>query len=239
MWTLPAPCILLRWHGAGLEAGKRLRLLCNQDGEQDGNRPLSSWGKRQQLGRTGEGPRQGRERLGPASTLRLRRLVRGRRGARPRTHAPLLLTIVPRMILCAHYNRPELARRGYRIRARLCMKLPPLGTSTEVIYMADQYSVAIMGRTRLKRLRQRIDNLRRRGGIKPRELEAIAKALGRKLGPSGKHPMWVTDRAGSHPIAIPHHAHLDLNRFTAQHILDQLEADIDEIEGYGDEESGG
>jgi hypothetical protein len=94
-----------------------------------------------------------------------------------------------------------------------------------------------MERTKLKKLRQQIDILRRRGGIKPRELEAVAKALGRKLRPRGKEPMWVTDRAGSRPISIPHHT--DLNRFTAQNILDQLEADIDEIEGYGDEENDG
>jgi len=50
--------------------------------------------------------------------------------------------------------------------------------------------------------------------------------------------MWVTDRAGSRPISIPHHT-IDLNRFTAQRILDQLEADIDEIEGYHDEENDG
>lgn len=95
-----------------------------------------------------------------------------------------------------------------------------------------------MQAAKLKRLRRRIDNLRRRGGIKPRALEAIAKALGRKLGPSGKHPMWVIDRAGSRPISIPHHT-IDLSRFTARLILDQLEADIDEIEGYHDEENDG
>lgn len=95
-----------------------------------------------------------------------------------------------------------------------------------------------MERSKLKKLRQQIDILRRRGGIKSRDLEAIAKALGRKVGPSGKHPMWVTDRAGSRPISIPHHT-VDLNRFTARRILDQLEADIDEIEGYHDEENDG
>lgn len=89
-----------------------------------------------------------------------------------------------------------------------------------------------MERSKLRKLRQQIDNLRRRGGIRSRDLEAIAKALGRKVGPSGKHPMWVTDRAGSRPISIPHHT-VDLNRFTAQRIFDQLEA------GYHDEENDG
>jgi hypothetical protein len=91
--------------------------------------------------------------------------------------------------------------------------------------------------TKLNKLRQRIDLLRRRGGIKPGELEGLAKALGRRRESRGKEPTWVTDRADTRPITIPHHTP-DLNRFTAQHILDQLEADIDQIEGYGNEESG-
>jgi hypothetical protein len=94
-----------------------------------------------------------------------------------------------------------------------------------------------MNPKKLKKLRRDIDNFLRRGGINSRELEALARALGRKRHPRGSDPAWVSELAGSHPISIPNHP-TDLNRFTARNILDQLEADIDRLEANDDEEDG-
>lgn len=91
-----------------------------------------------------------------------------------------------------------------------------------------------MDRKKLKKLRRDIDSFRRRGGINSRELEALARALGRKRHPRGSEPVWVSELVGSHPISIPNHL-TDLNRFTARNILDQLEADIDRLEANDDE----
>lgn len=87
-----------------------------------------------------------------------------------------------------------------------------------------------MERTRLKRLRQRIDDLRRRlGGIKPRELEALAKGLGRKRHPKGKEPTWVSELPSRWPLSIPNHPG-DLKKETARSILEDLEADLYALE---------
>ena len=87
---------------------------------------------------------------------------------------------------------------------------------------------------KLKRLRQRIHNLRRRlGGIKPRELEALAKALGRKRHPKGKEPTWVSELPGRWPFSIPNHPG-DLKKETARSILEDLEADLYALEELND-----
>lgn len=95
-----------------------------------------------------------------------------------------------------------------------------------------------MNRNKLKKLRLEIDKLRGRGGIKSRELEALAEALGRKCHPRGSEPTWISEVTGFRPISIPNHP-TDLNKFTARNILDQLEADIDKIEGDDHEENNG
>jgi hypothetical protein len=87
-----------------------------------------------------------------------------------------------------------------------------------------------MNRKKLKKLRQQIDILRRHGGVKTRELEELAKALGRKRHKRGNEPTWVSEELrGSYPISIPSHT-TDLNKFTARNILNQLESDLDELE---------
>lgn len=48
----------------------------------------------------------------------------------------------------------------------------------DVIGLGRDTRSGIMERTKLKKLRQQIDILRRRGGIKSRELEELAKVLG-------------------------------------------------------------
>jgi hypothetical protein len=91
---------------------------------------------------------------------------------------------------------------------------------------------------KIDRLRRDIEGLRRKGGVKGRELQRIAKAVGRKLGQRGKEPTWVSAQFPKRPLSIPGHPG-DLNRNTARSILDQLEQDLDEIEVEMDYEQGG
>jgi hypothetical protein len=83
---------------------------------------------------------------------------------------------------------------------------------------------------KLSRLKGRLDDLRRKGGIKSSEVEALAKALGRvREKKRGKEPTWVNrDIPELRPLSIPHHS-TDLNKYTAGSILDQLEGDIEKM----------
>lgn len=82
---------------------------------------------------------------------------------------------------------------------------------------------------KVAKLREKIDELRRRGGIRPSELESLAKACGRIRHKRGREPNWVNqDYRQLRPLSIPRHR--ELNKFTAQSILDQLEIDLDTIE---------
>lgn len=88
-----------------------------------------------------------------------------------------------------------------------------------------------MSPKKLKKLRKKIEALRRRGGISTGELEAIAQKLGRKRHKRGKEPNWVSEiLLDSFPISIPGHG--SLNKFTARNILDRLEQDVDAIEEF-------
>ena len=90
--------------------------------------------------------------------------------------------------------------------------------------------VNIVSRTKLEKLRRKIGELRRKGGIKSSEVESLAKSLGRVLHPRGKEPTWVSKQFPSlRPLSIPHHS-TDLNRYTAGNILDQLEEDLERFE---------
>ncbi len=86
-----------------------------------------------------------------------------------------------------------------------------------------------MNQRKLANLRKEIESLRRKGGIKGREVRKIAQAVGRELGQRGKEPTWVSKRFPTRPLSIPGHPG-DLNRNTARNILNQLEQDLDEIE---------
>lgn len=82
----------------------------------------------------------------------------------------------------------------------------------------------------LSKVRRDIERLRRKGGVKGRELEAIAKALGKERDPRGKEPTWVNKEwSEQRPLSIPSHPR-DLNKYTAKAILDRLEQDLDEME---------
>lgn len=82
---------------------------------------------------------------------------------------------------------------------------------------------------KLDKLRKKIENLRRKGGIRPAEMESLAKSCGRVKIKRGKEPTWVNkDIPTLRPLSIPHHG--ELNRITARNILNHLENDLDVIE---------
>jgi hypothetical protein len=88
-----------------------------------------------------------------------------------------------------------------------------------------------MNKRKLQRLRKRLEALRTRlGNIQSRELESLAKALGRKRANRGSEPTYVSELLPlSRPLSIPHHS-TTLKRGTAGNILDQLERDIEALE---------
>jgi hypothetical protein len=90
-----------------------------------------------------------------------------------------------------------------------------------------------MNRKKLAKLRREIAGMRRRlGAIKGRELEDVARTLGRRLDTQrGKEPTWVSDELPHrNPVSIPRHGSRDLRPKTAGNILYQLELDLDELE---------
>jgi len=88
-----------------------------------------------------------------------------------------------------------------------------------------------MNREKLDKLRKRVEELRNKGGIRYSELESLARALGRVPSKRGKHQTWVNQIFPElRPLSIPHHGARDLNRITANNILDQLEFDIEKFE---------
>lgn len=88
-----------------------------------------------------------------------------------------------------------------------------------------------MNYKKLTKLRKELKELRQKGGIKPRELEVLARALGRELHSRGSEPNWVSNVFRDlSPVSIPHHGNKDLNKFTARAILDQLENDVERFE---------
>jgi hypothetical protein len=89
-----------------------------------------------------------------------------------------------------------------------------------------------MTRRKLRQLRKRIEALRSRpGSIRSREVEALAKAVGRTPAKRGKEPTYINNPQlpQSPPLTIPHHSR-PLKIGTALNILDQLEKDIDDLE---------
>jgi len=88
-----------------------------------------------------------------------------------------------------------------------------------------------MNRQKLDKIRKQVEELRKKGGIKSSELESLARALGRVRSMRGKHPIWVNKTFPDlRPLSIPRHGSKDLNRITANIILDQLEQDIERFE---------
>lgn len=75
---------------------------------------------------------------------------------------------------------------------------------------------------KLEKLRQRLDNLREQGQVRSRELESLAKAVGRTFR-AGKHPVYKMP--GRPPLPIAHHSE-PMKRHTKDGILDVLDGDI-------------
>jgi hypothetical protein len=95
----------------------------------------------------------------------------------------------------------------------------------------DDIIFDIMNREKLDKLRKRVEEFRKKGGIGSSALESLARALGRVPSKRGKHQTWVNQSFPDiRPLSIPHHGSKDLNRITAKSILDQLELDIDKFE---------
>lgn len=79
-----------------------------------------------------------------------------------------------------------------------------------------------MPQKQLRRLERRLTALRG-GPRKARELERLAKTLGRKRAKRGKEPTWISVPFPElPPVSIPHHSR-DVKRGTAEEILSQLE----------------
>jgi hypothetical protein len=93
-----------------------------------------------------------------------------------------------------------------------------------------------MNQRKLAKLRRDLERLRQRGGIKSRELESLAKRMGRERRPQQTgDPQWVNKEAGWRPLSIPSHPG-DMPRGTAGSVLNQLEDDLFRLEElYGDE----
>lgn len=92
----------------------------------------------------------------------------------------------------------------------------------------------IMSSSRLRKARRLLDELRRRtGAIKPKELERVARMIGREPDNTrGKEPTWdfPEDYLWSRALTIPRHGSRDLTVGTACNILNHLEADIAQLE---------
>jgi hypothetical protein len=99
------------------------------------------------------------------------------------------------------------------------------------MFLCDDIVCDIMDSEKLDKLRKRVEELRKRGGIGYSELESLARALGRVPCKRGKHQTWVNEIFPDlRPLSIPRHGSKDLNRITANNILDQLELDIEKCE---------
>lgn len=83
----------------------------------------------------------------------------------------------------------------------------------------------IMLQKKLDEITRRIEQARR-SSPKARDLERIAKQLGRTKVNRGKEPTWESDLPGRPPLSIPHHGGRDIAIGTRNSILDFLEDDV-------------
>jgi len=93
----------------------------------------------------------------------------------------------------------------------------------------------MLGLSKIRKLRSRIEALRKKGGVKAAELKSLAHSLGRTPSNRGKEPTWVNEEFTAwRPMSIPGHPG-DLARPTVRSILDDLEADLDRYEQLHEE----
>lgn len=82
-----------------------------------------------------------------------------------------------------------------------------------------------MNEKKLTRIRGALTSMRR-GSQKAKDLERVARQLGRQKSNRGKEPVWVNPELGVLPLSIPHHGGRDLADGTKNSILNQLEDDL-------------
>jgi predicted RNA binding protein YcfA (HicA-like mRNA interferase family) len=82
-----------------------------------------------------------------------------------------------------------------------------------------------MNRKKLNKVKRLLDQARL-GQRKAKDLEQLAKMVGRKKDNRGKHPTWVHDDLPVYPLSIPHHSGRDLPLGTKNSILDILDEDV-------------
>jgi hypothetical protein len=89
---------------------------------------------------------------------------------------------------------------------------------------------------KLAKLRRELEGLRQRGGIKSRELEGLAKRMGRVRRPQQTgDPQWVNEELNWRPLSIPSHPG-DMPRGTAGSVMNQLDEDLFRLEElYGND----
>lgn len=100
--------------------------------------------------------------------------------------------------------------------------------------MTSSIAYDIMDKKQLERIKSEISSLRRQGGVAATQLHKLLEKLGRTpKGTAWRNPMFP------HLTPITVHPHPgDLNRFTKNGILDDMEADISEWESLLDDDGG-
>ena len=81
-----------------------------------------------------------------------------------------------------------------------------------------------MNRKKLSALKRRAEEFRRKKEVKSREMERLARSIGRRPAKRGHENYWVSDILPG-KIAIPHHSK-PLTPGTKQNILNDLEGDV-------------
>ena len=82
-----------------------------------------------------------------------------------------------------------------------------------------------MNHKQIARIRTKLASMRL-APQKARDLEGVAKKLGRTKVNRGKEPVWVNPDLGVFPLSIPHHGGEDLQIGTKNNILNSLEDDL-------------
>ena len=95
-----------------------------------------------------------------------------------------------------------------------------------------------MTRRQLAKVRSELEELRARlASIRPAELVALAKKMGRKLVNRGKEPTYEHPNEDWPPLTIPAHPGT-LPKGTAHSILRALEADLERLEEVAEDGDG-
>ena len=84
-------------------------------------------------------------------------------------------------------------------------------------------------RKRIRKVKQKLQELRRSRGVTGRELQNYASQIGYQAVNRGKEPTWEHNRPDFMPLTIPGHSG-DLAIGTARRIIDRLLSDIEILE---------